>query len=191
MPPTLTGTFTEPGVAFTVPWHDTYWLHTGNPIDRRSLVSRTPASIDEAAHAARHQRGGEEVAEHPVCRRRGVDHDEDVAGLADLDRRMDHDVVAGMTQHGDCRAGHLHVVLDRPEVRPEEATAPDRFVHGRGTDRNRAGRRCRVVCVRWFGRRRDGCVRSDSRGTSQFGVETGEDTADVAVEDLLLGCFVE
>ena len=39
------GTFTDPGVLFTVPWHDTWRVHTGNPISRSSVVSRTPASM--------------------------------------------------------------------------------------------------------------------------------------------------
>ena len=44
-PPRTTGTLTEPGDAFTVPWHDTWRDHTGKPSWRSSWVSRTPASI--------------------------------------------------------------------------------------------------------------------------------------------------
>src|SRR5690606_1651295 len=44
-PPIVTGTFTEPGVAFTVPWALTAADHTGKPIACSSATSRTPASI--------------------------------------------------------------------------------------------------------------------------------------------------
>ena len=44
-PPRTTGTLTEPGLLFTVPWQETWRVQTGKPMSRRSAESRTPASI--------------------------------------------------------------------------------------------------------------------------------------------------
>ncbi len=103
---------------------------------RPEIARVADAGIDhEAADAPRHQRRGEQVAEHPVRRRRGVRDHEDVAGLADLDRGMDHEVVAGVARHGHGTPGHPHVELDRPDVDAEEPAPTDRLVHRGGTDR--------------------------------------------------------
>ena len=133
-PPSTTGTFTDPGLAFTVPWHDTWRDHTAKPIARSSAVSRTPASMTSAAHAAGHQRGGQQLAEHAVGRRRRVGHHQHVARPAHLDGGVDHQVVARVARHGDGRARQPHALLDRPEVRAGEAPAADRLVHGGGAE---------------------------------------------------------
>ena len=53
----------------------------------------------------RHQRGREQIAEHAVgIVRRAADH-QDVAGLALLDRDMDHPIVTGLRQDGYGGAG--------------------------------------------------------------------------------------
>ena len=134
-PPITTGTLTEPGRRL----HRALARHVPAPhreSHRPEIARVADAGVDhESADPPRHQRGGEQVAEHPVRRRRGVGHDEDVARLTDLDRGVDHEVVAGVARHGHRAAGDPHVVLDRADVDAEEAAAADRLVHGGGTDR--------------------------------------------------------
>src|SRR4029078_6488390 len=45
IPAQPTDTFTAPNVAFTVPLAEIAFDHTGKPISRNALASRTPASI--------------------------------------------------------------------------------------------------------------------------------------------------
>ena len=51
-------------------------------------------------------------------------------GPALLDRRVDHQVVAGPAQHGDRRPAGPRAVLDRAEAGPEVPGPADRLVHG-------------------------------------------------------------
>ena len=103
VPAQTIGTFTEPTVAFTVPFELIARLQTGNCISVRSLTSRQPGVDDEAADAVRAERRREQVAEHAVCVRAADGRHDDIAGMCELDRDVQHPVVAGMQQHGDAR----------------------------------------------------------------------------------------
>ena len=49
-------------------------------------------------------------------------------GLAQLDRGVDHQVVAGLAQHRDRRTRHARRVINRPHIRRQQARAALRFV---------------------------------------------------------------
>ena len=92
--PHTIGTFTDPGVAFTVP---EAWIardQTGRPKRRRSEMSRTPASTTTPAHP----RAITDVASNspniPFVEGEVVRYHEDVPWFYDLDRGVDHDVVS-------------------------------------------------------------------------------------------------
>ena len=160
--PSSSAQITSPGAIVTPPIATGHVDRTRRRLDRalarhvpaphreahRPQIARVAdAGIDhQAAHAPRHQRRRQQVAEHPVRRRRGVDDDEDVAGLADLDRGVDHEVVAGVARARSppsrppctsCWIGRMSGA--------EEAAPTDRFVHRRGADRGELDRRCRAA----------------------------------------------
>src|SRR5215470_12592977 len=127
-PARTTGTFTEPSAAFTVPLAEIARDHTGKPISRAGID-------DEALDAARHQRCRQEIAEHAVSVvGRTADHQK-VAGLALLDRDMDHPIVAGMRQHGHRRARGLAAGPHRTQIRLHQAAAAMGLVHGGDPER--------------------------------------------------------
>ena len=76
----------------------------GNP-SRAALQVADPGVDDQPRHTARGERGREQLAEHAVGRRRGRGHHQHVAGAAQLHRRVDHQVVAGVAGDRDGRAG--------------------------------------------------------------------------------------
>lgn len=86
---------------------------------------------DQSLHAARLQRGCEQLAEHAVGVVGGAAHDEDVALRALLDRDMNHPVVAGLRQHGDGGAGDRRASPDRPQIRLHQSEPIIGLVHGR------------------------------------------------------------
>src|ERR1700722_2222074 len=97
---------------------------------------------DQAAHPARLQRGGEQLAEVPVVAAGGRRHDEDVAVLALLDGDMDHPVIAGRDADGDRGAGDLGARVDRVQVRGQQPAAALRLVLGSDAElRERVGDR--------------------------------------------------
>ena len=82
---------------------------------------------DDAVGAGRHR---QQLAEHPVGGRRRGRHHQHVALAAQLDRRVDHQVVAGLTRDGDGAARHLRRRIDRPHVGLQQPRAALRLVHG-------------------------------------------------------------
>ena len=95
-PAQTTGTLTEPAVALTVPCALIAFDQTGK-VHRGDVGDVAHARVDDqAGHAARARRHGKQLAEHAVGRFRGRGDDEHIAGLAELQRRMDHQVVAGL-----------------------------------------------------------------------------------------------
>jgi len=83
-----------------------------------------------AADAAGGQRGRQQLAEHPVRRRRGRRHHQQVPGLALLGRRVDHEVVAGPAQRGDRGPAGPRPGLNRAQRRPQVPGPADGLVHG-------------------------------------------------------------
>ena len=71
------GTLTEPSVALTVPCANTAFDQTGKPICREVAHVAHAGIDDQPATAARHRRGGEQVAEIAV-----------LAGLVGASTRM-------------------------------------------------------------------------------------------------------
>ena len=94
-PAQTTGTLTEPSVSLTVPCAETAFDQTGKAHLRQVAHVAHAGIDDQPAHAARRERGGEQLAEIAVVARRGRRDDQHVAGPALLDRDMDHPVVAG------------------------------------------------------------------------------------------------
>ncbi len=97
-----------------------------------------PGVDDQAADAAVVERGGEELAEHAVRGRRGGGDDEDVALGALLDRRVDHQVVAGPAQRRDRGARDAYVLLDGAQPGAEASGAAHGLVHRGHAIRSRA-----------------------------------------------------
>ena len=135
MPAQTTGTLTEPSVAFTVPLAEIAFDHTGKPISRSDLASRTPASMTSAltpraiSEVASRSPNMPSVlsAEQPTTRMS--------PGLALLDRDMDHPVVAGMRQHGHRGARRLAALPDRAQIGLHQADAAIGLVHGGDAER--------------------------------------------------------
>ena len=73
------GTLTEPSVSLTVPCAETAFDQTGKPISRQVAHVAHAGVDDQPAAAARHRRGGEQVAEVAVVAGAGRREDEDVA----------------------------------------------------------------------------------------------------------------
>jgi hypothetical protein len=76
------------------------------------------------------ERNGEKFAEHSVGGFRSGGDDEDVARLAEFDRGVKHEIVAGMGRDGDRGAGDAGVGINRAEIGPHQAFAALRFVDG-------------------------------------------------------------
>jgi hypothetical protein len=85
---------------------------------------------DQATHAARLQRGRQQVAEKSVGAGRTGRHHQNIAWLALLDRHMEHPVVAGRHQHRHRRTADGDVALDRPYGVGQQAATPLGLVHG-------------------------------------------------------------
>ena len=89
----------------------------------------------ETSNASHHQRGRKKITKHAVGRwRRGRNH-QHIAGLTDLDRGMQHHVVAWMAEYRDGRTGDTNVLLNGPQLRTKVTTASDRLVHRRSANR--------------------------------------------------------
>ena len=86
---------------------------------------------DDADRSVGPQRGREQFADRAVGGRARRRDDEDVAGAYLLDGRVDHEVVAGMAEHGDRPAGDAAARVDRAQVGGEHAGAALRLVRGR------------------------------------------------------------
>ena len=114
-PAQTTGMLTEPSVALIVPLALIARLQTGKPISVSVLHVAHAAVDDQAARAARLERGRQQVAEEAVGAVGGERGDDDVAGLDLLGGDMHHPVVARLQQHGDRRA--------RTPARPRRSAA--------------------------------------------------------------------
>jgi hypothetical protein len=129
MPAQTTGMFTEPSVALIVPL-----LLMALAPDREAHLGQrlhvAHAGVDhQGAGAARHEAGGQQVAEVAVGAFGADRGDDDVAGPDLLGHDMHHPVVARMQQHGDRRARHLRAGVDRPHVGLQQADAAHGLVH--------------------------------------------------------------
>ena len=129
-PAQTTGTLTEPGVALTVPWALIALAQTGNSIAVRSATSRTPASmIRPTTPCAR----ADTASSSPNIP--SVDSDVVVTtrtspALAHVERRMDHQVVAGLTRDREGAAADFGRRVDRPHIGAHQSGAALRFVNG-------------------------------------------------------------
>src|SRR5262245_8056296 len=75
-------------------------------------------------------RGRQQLAEHAVGRFGSRGDDQRVARPADLDRGMDHQIVAGLTRYSDRRRRHARRQINRAHVRTHQTRAALRFVYG-------------------------------------------------------------
>ena len=106
------GTLTCPGVAFTVPCAEIALDQIGK-VHRREVRDVAHTSFDHESHDAVRLAGDtQQITEHSVRGFRGGRDDENVARLNELERGVNHDVVAGMAGHRD-RAARLPWPRDR------------------------------------------------------------------------------
>jgi hypothetical protein len=130
-PAQTTGTLTEPSVALTCPWNADRAAEHGEAHLVEVTLHVAHAAVDHQARAAaRLERSGQQVAEEAVGVVAGAGGDDDVAGLDLLGRDMQHPVVAGLQQHGDCRAAEARAGVDGPDARLHQAHAAQRLMHG-------------------------------------------------------------
>src|SRR5690606_10337065 len=98
-------------------------------IDLLELAHVSAAGIDhEASNAARLIGRAEQLSEHTVCIRAAERDDDDVAGTAELDRDMQHPVIAGMGERGHRRARNARARIDRTHVAVQQPRPPLSFV---------------------------------------------------------------
>jgi hypothetical protein len=114
----------------TVPWALTAADQTGKAHGAQFGHVPHAGLDDQPPDPARGERGRQQLAEHPVGRRRGRRHHQQVPGLALLDRRVDHQVVARPAQRGHRGPADSAPVLDGTQPRPEVPGPADRLVHG-------------------------------------------------------------
>ena len=155
-PPSTIGTLTAPAVALTVPCALTARDQTGKPHLAQVRDVAHAAAQDDAADAAALERGGEQLAEQPVGRRRVRRHHQDVAGSALLDRDVDHQVVARASTAPSPRCRRCARPATRAATRVR-GSRPGRAPRGRSPRRTRRGSRRR--------RRRRGADRSPPRSS--------------------------
>jgi hypothetical protein len=123
-------------------------LHTGKPISVQRLHVAHAGVDDQRARAARHEAGGQQVAEVAVGALGGDGGDDDVAGADLLGHHMHHPVVARVQQHGDGGARDLRAGVDRPHVGLQQADAAHGLVHrgaAEGRQASAATRSARVM----------------------------------------------
>ena len=79
-------------------------------------------------------RFGKQLAEHAIGRFGGRRHNKDVTLPAELNRRVDHEVVAGMARNRNGVSGSLGGGIDRAHVRPHQTRARLRFMDRRDAE---------------------------------------------------------
>jgi len=73
---------------------------------------------------------GQQLAEHAVGGFGRSGDDQDIAGAADFDGSVNHQVVTGMAGDGDCWTGQARARVERAHVRTHQTGAALRFVDG-------------------------------------------------------------
>jgi hypothetical protein len=143
MPAQTTGMLTEPSVALIVPLLLMALLQTGKPISVQRLHVAHAGVDDQRARAARHEAGGQQVAEVAVGAL-GGDRRRRRCRRADLlGHHMHHPVVARVQQHGDGRARDLRAGVDGPHVGLQQADAAHGLVHRGAAEMRQLRRRMR------------------------------------------------
>ena len=101
-------------------------------VHRREVGNVAHTSLyDKSYHAVRLAGETQQITEHSVCGFRGGCDDENVSRLNELERRVNHDVVAGMARHRDCAARRPGGGIDGPHIGLHQASPALCFVDGR------------------------------------------------------------